>query len=554
MRCAAAGGVPPRPGRRCGPPGGGQDHAARLPRPGRRPLRTSARRNPLTDSSLTRRRFLGTGAAAGAGALLGAAPEADAAKRRRKKHKPAPKKKRPRTADVIVVGAGVAGLTAAREVVKGGRSGLGGEARGRVGGRVWNHELAGGDISERGGTFVGPTQDHVLQLAKDYGVDLFDTYNTGDNVYLHNGNRMTYSDTGATGTAPPDPAITPDLATVVTQLDNMSTSVPVDAPWQSPSAGDWDGQTLETWIKANSANPDFRSLVPAATRPIFGAEPRELSLLFVLFYIASSGNETHPGTFERNFDTRDGGQQWRLAGGSQTIAFRMAEQELKKRIFLTHPVRRIVQSSSGVQVIADNLELRGKQVIVAVPPALAGRIDYSPLLPFQRDQLTQRLGQGSRTKVAASYDKPFWREKGLNGTAVSTDGLVSATFDDSPNKPDGQGVIFGFVGGDSCRAYAALSPSDRQSKILNEFATMCGPEALKPTSFFDTQWATEPWSRGCPVGIWPPGLLLAYGEQIRAPQGRIKWAGTETSNYWNGYMDGAVRSGERAAQEALADL
>jgi monoamine oxidase len=509
----------------------------------------------LTDS-LTRRRLLGTGAAVGAGALLGGAPGSEAKTRRKAKKKPKHKtvRRKPRSADVIVVGAGFAGLTAARAVVQAGKSVYVVEARDRVGGRVWNHELPGGDISERGGTFVGPTQDHVLNLAKAYGVDTFDTYDTGDNVYVHNGSRSTYSDTGPTGTAPLDPAILPDLAQVVMQLDNMSTQVPVDAPWTSPSAADWDGQTLETWIKANSANPDFRSLVPAATRPIFGAEPRELSLLFVLFYIASSGNETHPGTFERNFDTRDGGQQWRLAGGSQTIAFRMAEQELKKRIFLTHPVRRIVQSSSGVQVIADNLELRGKQVIVATPPALAGRIDYSPLLPFQRDQLTQRLGQGSLTKVAASYDKPFWREKGLNGTAVSTDGLVSATFDDSPNKPDGQGVIFGFVGGDSCRAYAALSASDRQSKVLGEFATMFGSEALKPTSFFDTQWATEPWSRGCPVGIWPPGLLLAYGEQLRAPQGRIKWAGTETSNYWNGYMDGAVRSGERAAKEALADL
>jgi monoamine oxidase len=509
----------------------------------------------LTDS-LTRRRFLGTGAVAGAGALLGAAPDADARRRRKKKsthkRKRAP---RPRSADVIVVGAGFAGLTAARQIVHAGKSVYVVEARDRVGGRVWNHELPGGDISERGGTFVGPTQDHVIDLAKTYGVDTFDTYDTGDNVYVHNGNRMTYSDTGATGTAPPDPAILPDLANVVMQLDNMSTSVPVDAPWQSPSAGDWDGQTLETWIKNNSANPDFRSLVPAATRPIFGAEARELSLLFVLFYIASSGNEKNPGTFERNFDTRNGAQQWRLAGGSQTVAFKIAEQELKRRIVLNSPVRRIVQTSTGARVICDKRELRGKQVIVAVPPALSGRIDYEPLLGFQRDQLTQRMGMGALTKVAASYDKPWWREKGLNGTAVSTDGLVSATFDDSPNRSDGPGVIFGFVGGDSCRAYAKLTQSERQSKILNEFQTFFDDSrALNTTAYFDTTWANEQWTRGCPVGICGPGLLLAYGDQLRAPQGRIKWAGTETSNYWNGYMDGAVRSGERAASEALADL
>jgi monoamine oxidase len=510
----------------------------------------------LTDKSLTRRRFLGTGAAAGAGAMLGAAPAAEAAKRKhhKKKRRPVPKK-RPRSADVIVVGAGFAGLTAARQLVKAGHSVLVVEARDRVGGRVWNHELGGGDISERGGTFVGPTQGHVLALADAYGVDKFDTYNTGNNVYVDsNGSRSEYPSNGPTGTAPADPAILADLALVVQNMDDMSKQVPVDAPWQSASAAEWDGKTLETYINEQSKNDAFKKLVPAATRPIFGAEPRELSLLFTLFYIASSGDEKNPGTFERNFNTADGAQQWRLAGGSQTIAFRIAEQDLKRRIFLNRPVRRIVQSGAGVRVITDNLELRGKRVIVAIPPALCARIDFDPLLDFQRDQLTQRLGQGALTKVAAVYDTPWWRAKGLNGTVVSPNTLVSATFDDSPNRPNGPGVIFGFVGGDQCRRYARLSESARRDEIIKEFTTFFGSEASQPKDFFETTWATEKWSRGCPVGIWPAGLMYGYGEQLRAVQGRIHWAGTETSNYWNGYMDGAVRSGERAAAEALAEL
>jgi monoamine oxidase len=506
----------------------------------------------LSDSSLTRRRLLGTAATAGAGALLAGAPGAEAAKRKpKRKKKPKSTQPKTKTADFIVVGAGMAGLTAAREITRAGKSVLVVEARDRVGGRIWNHALGGGDVSERGGTFVGPTQDHVLNLMTAYGVDKFDTYNTGDNVYINGGNKMTYSDTGPTGTAPPDPAVTADLAQIVTRMDDMSTQVPVDAPWQAASAADWDGQTLETWVKANQVNPEFFKLVPVATRPIFGAEPRELSLLFTLFYIASSGNETTPGTFERNFNTRDGGQMWRLAGGSQTLPFRIAEQTLKRRIYLSRPVRRIVQSGGGVQVICDNLILRGKRVIVAIPPALAGRIDYQPLLSFQRDQLTQRLGQGTLTKVAALYDTPFWRAKGFNGTGINTDGLVTATFDDSPNRPNGPGVIFGFVGGDKCREYARLSDAERRSRVLGEFAAFWGDEALKAKDFFETTWATEQWSRGCPVGIHPPGLLMAYGDQLRAPQGRIHWAGTETSNYWNGYIDGAVRSGERAAKEVL---
>lgn len=336
--------------------------------------------------------------------------------------------------DVIVVGAGFAGLAAARLVQQAGHSVLVLEARGRVGGRVWNHDLGGGDVSERGGTFVGPTQDHVLALMGELGIGKFATYDDGDDVYIADGSRMTYSDTGVTGTAPPDPVILADLATAIPRLDSMAGQVPVDAPWQSGSATEWDGQTLQTWLEANTVTPRFRELAATATRPIFGAEPRELSLLFVLFYIACSGDEQNPGTFERNFDTRDGAQMWRVDGGSQTIALKIAGQ-LGNSVVLNSPVRRIEQSGSGVVVGTDQLTASAKQVIVATPPALAARIDYEPILPFQRDQLTQRYGQGTLTKVAAVYNRPFWRDAGLTGQAITTGGPVSVTFDDSRPTP-----------------------------------------------------------------------------------------------------------------------
>jgi monoamine oxidase len=395
----------------------------------------------------------------------------------------------------------------------------------------------------------------MLALAKEYGVKTFDVYdpNGSNNVYYSpSGQRFEWSDTGPTGTAPPDPAIVPELAVIVQQLDSMSQSVPVDAPWESPSAASWDGQTLESWINANTATNGFRQVVPLATRPIFGAEPRELSLLFTLFYIASSGNETTPGTFERNFDTRDGAQMWRLEGGTAVIGQKIAA-ELKGRVLLGAAARRITQGKGGATVVCDHVTVKAKQVIVAMPPVLAGRIYYEPLLPFQRDQLTQRYGMGALTKVAAVYDTPFWRDKGFNGTGLDATGLVSATFDDSP--PGGKpGIVFGFVGGDQCRKYATMSSADRQAAVLAEFAKFWGDQAKKPTAFFETTWAREEWTRGCPVGIPATGALLAYGDRLRAPVGRIHWAGTETSNYWNGYMDGAVRSGERSAKEALDAL
>jgi monoamine oxidase len=494
---------------------------------------------------LTRRDLLGAGAAAGAGALIGA-PLADAAGRRRHR-RPAH-----RTADVVVIGAGLAGLTAARELMRDDRSVVLLEARNRVGGRVLNKPIGGGEHSEAGGTFAGPTQNHILDMASALGVDTFPTYNTGDNVYFADGSRMTYSDSGPTGTAPPDPTILPDLSTVVTRLDEMSKDVPVDAPWESASAGDWDGQTLQQWVDQNSASPRFRALVPAATRPIFGAEPREISLLFTLFYIAASGDEQNVGTFERNFNTRDGAQMFRFVGGSHQIAARLAHR-LGSRVKLGTPVRRIERVHGGVRVVSKHHVVRARRVIVAVPPALARRIRYTPGLPPNRRALAREMPQGTLLKVTAVYDRPFWRDAGLNGTAVSLNGPVNACFDDSP--PDGSpGVLFGFVGGDEARRYRAQSKADRRAAVLKNFADYFGREALNARKYFDTDWPGAKWSRGGPVGIAKPGLLVAHGTALRDPVGPIHWAGTETSNYWNGYMDGAVRSGKRAAREVIDEL
>jgi monoamine oxidase len=498
-----------------------------------------------SESKLTRRRLVGSAAAGAAGATLAGAPGVLAKSRRGGR----------RRADVAIVGAGFAGLTAAIELHRHGKSVIVLEARNRVGGRAHNHHLGGDEISEAGATFVGPTQDHILRLAKRFGVRKFATYDEGDNVYYRDGIRLTYSDKTATGIVPPDPTIAADAAAVVTRLDQMSTQVPVDAPWEASHADQWDGQTLESWARSNSsynANESFRRLVAVASRPIFGAEPRDVSLLFTLFYIAASGDETHPGTFERNFSTRNGAQMWRFVGGSQVITQRMAKR-LGDRVILRSPVKRIVQRDGRVIVHSRRLDVRAKRAIVAIPPTLAGRIDYAPDLPPTHDQLLQRMPQGTLMKVAAVYDRPFWREAGLTGTALSLNGPVNATFDDSP--PDGRpGVVFGFVGGDEARRFMRLSLAERRRAVLRNFKAYFGPKAGNPRDYFETNWTKEQWTRGCPVAVPGPGVLVAYGPALRRPFRRIHWAGTETSTFWNGYMDGAVRSGERAAKEILDEL
>ncbi len=451
----------------------------------------------------------------------------------------------------MVVGAGLSGLVAAREIARAGHSVAVIEARDRVGGRMLSRTVAGGpEVVDLGAEFVGPTQNHIAALVAELGIATFPSYARGANVYVAEGSRTTYADGGITGQAPPDLLALPDLLLAVTALDAMSTQVPVDAPWKAARAAEWDSQSLESWIRASTTNGKrFRAQSTAAIRAIFAAEPREISLLFALFFIAASGDEHNAGTFERNFSTRNGAQQDRIAGGTQAIALALARQ-LGRRVVRRSPVRRIVVGRGYVDVISDRYVNRARRVIVALPPALAGRIEYEPALPALRDGLTQRLPQGHVVKVQAVYERPYWRSDGLTGASVADVGPLNITFDSSPESGS-PGVLLGFAGGDEARRLERLAGGERRAAALGSFARAFGPRALSPIDYVEMNWSQETWSRGCPVAVAPPGVLTTYGPALREPVGRIHWAGTETATYWNGYMDGAVSAGLRAAREVL---
>ena len=447
-----------------------------------------------------------------------------------------------READVAVVGAGLAGLVAARDLQRAGVSVVVLEARDRVGGRTLNHDIGDGKVVEVGGQWVGPTQHRLLALARELGVETFPTYDTGENVIEWEGELRRY-----TGAIPRiNPLVLADVAQAQFRLDRLAREVPLDAPWAAPKAARWDGQTFETWLRANLATRAARTLFEIGTEAVWAQEPGDLSLLHVLFYAHSAGG------FDALFDTEGGAQQDRFVGGSQRISLRLA-QELGDAIALEAPVRAIDHSDDGVTVRADGATVRARRAILAIPPTLTARIAYDPPLPGHRDQLTQRIAQGTVAKCMAIYDEPFWRAEGLTGQATSVQGPVRLTFDNSP--PDGSpGVLLGFLEGRFARQAGLMAPDERRAAVVGTFARLFGPRAAQPDAYVERLWAEEEWTRGCYGCAMPTGAWTEFGPALRAPIGPLHWAGAETATVWSGYMDGAVSSGARAAAEALSGL
>ncbi len=442
--------------------------------------------------------------------------------------------------DVIVVGAGLSGLVAARAIARAGRGVRVLEARDRVGGRTLS-ATAHGQVVDLGGQWIGDRHERLRALAAELGVETFPRHAAGKKLLDRGGGKPRafqgfLPKIGLFGVA--------DLGIALLRLERLARRVSPDDPLATPGAAELDARSLADWLERRVRTRAARDLLGLAAQMIFAAEPRELSLLYFLLYARAGEGLQRLAEIER------GAQERRFVTGAQSICARLAG-ELGERVALEHAVHAIEQDAAGVVVRTAAGAFRARRAILALPPAMLRKLAFAPTLPLARAQLHARMPMGSVIKCIASYDRPFWREAGYSGEAFSTAGLVRATFDDCSPSGD-HAALVAFVVGDAAKQLSRSTEAARREAVVAELARLHGPAAGAPASYVDKDWTADEWSGGCYVGVMPPGLLSEAAGALRAPHGRLHFAGTETARSHMGYLEGAIEAGERAAAEVLA--
>jgi monoamine oxidase len=443
--------------------------------------------------------------------------------------------------DVCVVGAGFAGLTAALRLKQAGRSVAVLEARDRVGGRTFTEVRDDGTWIDRGGAWIGPGQHRIEALMKEFGVASYKQYAAGEALMIVDGKQFRYK-----GTVPKtlNPFATVNLGTAMLELAQMCKAIPLEEPWNAKRAAKWDSTTVAQWLDRHVRSSVARDLLETAIGGTYTSDTSEVSLLFALHQMASGGGPQFV------FGVEGGSQDSRVVGGMGAVYGPMAA-EIGDSLHVSSPVRCIEQDDDGVTVRGEHVAVRARYSIVAVPIAIASQILYEPMLPVDRSFLHQRMPSGAVYKINVVYDEPFWRADGLSGQSAAPGTPASVTIDACTDSGT-PGVLCVIVEGPTARDLCALDPADRRSRVLNQLVERFGGKAASPVDFVEQNWTIERYSGGGMISHAPPGVLTEFGPALREPCGRIHWAGTETSAVMCGWVDGAVRSGERAAAEVMA--
>lgn len=444
------------------------------------------------------------------------------------------------TTDVVIIGAGFSGLAAARLLHKAGKDFSILEARNRVGGRTYTQRIDKNKYVDLGGQWIGPSQDSMYALAEEYKVPWFETYDAGKNILDLNQKLRTYR-----GLIPKmDLVSLINLDFILKRLESKARKIPLENPWLAGNAQKWDAISLEAFVLKHCYTKNTFKIIKAGLETVFAAELNEISLLHALFYIRSGRN------LNTLISIDNGAQLHRLKGGMQTLAEKIADTFLTQ-IHFNRAVLSIKQEQDVVSISGKDFTCKAKQAIIAIPPPLVKEINFDPPLPLAKSQLLDKLSMGIVGKVFGIYEEPFWRKKGFSGQVVADEHAPFQTFFDASPDDGSYGVLLAFCLANRARSFFSYSQEERKQIALQSFEKYFGVEAKEPLHYIDHCWADESWSKGCFAAIYPTGSWTNFQDTLATPFGRLHWAGTETSKVWYGYIEGAVRAGERAAKETL---
>ncbi|XP_031553382.1 amine oxidase [flavin-containing] B-like isoform X2 [Actinia tenebrosa] len=444
----------------------------------------------------------------------------------------------------VVVGGGISGLCSAKLLTEYGLDVLVLEARDRVGGRTQTIEDPAFKYIDLGGSYVGPDQHRILHVAEELGVETYPVQCKGktiDHLYAkaheHDGSFSTWN-----------PLAIIDYLNVAYTLDKMCDTIPLEQPWEAPQAIEWDHMTAEEFFNKVCWTSYCKKRMVQNTHHAMAVELWEISLLHYLWY-RKSGN----GVLKHS-SADDAEEEKQFVGGAQQISNKL-KKRLGDKVIVNSPVLQVNQEKDHVIVTCKNRNsYQSKYVISAIPQALLNKVSFVPPLSPLKNQLIQRFPMGSSIKTFAFYETAFWKSKGLNGVILSDFGPIHTSMDDT--KPGANlPVIMGIITGDQARYFCNKTQKERKQAVCEQHAKVFGcKEALNPVHYVDKDWLGDEYSGGCYVGIMPCGVMTKYGKALRCPIGRLHFAGTETATISAGYMDGAVRAGERAAREILSKL
>lgn len=446
------------------------------------------------------------------------------------------------TRDVVIVGAGAAGLTAANQLRTAGLSVAVLEARDRVGGRLWT-DVIDGAMLEIGGQWISPDQDALIDTVADLGLEIFSRYREGDSVYIGPDGAVSRF----RGDVFPVSAETERAIGEITErLDAMVAEIDPDRPWAHPRAAEWDQVSWDAWLRAQTDDDEaVRNLAFATGSAMLTKPTHAFSLLQSLLMAASAGSYSHLVDADFILDKR-------VVGGLQQVPLLLAER-LGEDVFLGQPVRSLEWSDAGVTAVADGITVRARHAILALAPVLYNRISFVPALPRLQHQMHQHISMGFVIKVHAVYDRPFWREQGLSGTAFSPYELSHEAYDNT-NHGDERGTLVGFVSDRNADDVFRVSAEERRERILESLSHYYGPEAKNPVVYYESDWGSEEWTRGAYAASFDLGGLSRYGADLRTPVGPVHFACSDLAGAGYQHVDGAIRMGRLVADTILEEV